>query len=157
MADKLDPPPSLRMPDAPAGDSVAPGQALRAPFEVNPMTELVADLISATNLLAPDKLAGVRGRAGQGSLAQAIIEEGVASSEGIARTLAGRFGMPLVDIAVVGVDDAAVKVVPLHVLERVVAVPYAIEGEQLRVAIADPANVHAIDELRLATRLQVEL
>ena len=46
---------------------------------------------------------------------------------------------------------------PLHVLERVAAIPYAIDGDVLRVAVADPANVNAIDELRIATRLTVEL
>ena len=42
-------------------------------------------------------------------------------------------------------------------LERVVAVPYALDGTTIQVAIADPGNVQAIDELRLATRFQLEL
>ena len=42
------------------------------------MAELVVDLLAATGLVAADKLALVRGRAGQGSLAQAIVDEGVA-------------------------------------------------------------------------------
>ncbi len=42
-------------------------------------------------------------------------------------------------------------------LERVSAVPYALEGNILRVAVADPSNVQAIDELRLGTKFQVEL
>ena len=52
------------------------------------MAELVVDLLSATGLIAPDQLALVRGRAGHGSLAQAIVDEGVAPPEGIARSLA---------------------------------------------------------------------
>ena len=55
------------------------------------------------------------------------------------------------------VDPEASKLVPLHVLERSAAIPYQIDGDMLRVAVADPGNVHAIDELRLATRLTVEL
>jgi type IV pilus assembly protein PilB len=43
------------------------------------------------------------------------------------------------------------------VLERVVAIPYALRGDTLLVAVADPANLHGIDELRLATRHPVEL
>jgi type IV pilus assembly protein PilB len=43
------------------------------------------------------------------------------------------------------------------VLERVAAIPYAIDGDVLRVAVADPGNVHGIDELRIATRLTIEL
>ena len=150
-------PPTLRTgpaegADAPAAPPPAGG------FGVNALAELVADLLAATGLVAPDKLALVRGRAGQsGSIAQAIVDEGVASSEGIARMLAARHQLPLVDLPLAGVDDEAAKVVPLHVLERIVAIPYAIENGYLRVAVADPANIHGIDELRLATRYPLEL
>ena len=44
-----------------------------------------------------------------------------------------------------GVDDEAAKELPVHVMEHVIAVPYALEGNVLRIAIADPGNVHAID------------
>ena len=42
-------------------------------------------------------------------------------------------------------------------LQRTDALPYQIDGTILRVAIADPGNIAGIDELRLATRLSVEL
>jgi type IV pilus assembly protein PilB len=122
------------------------------------VAELVVDLLAATGLVPPDRLALVRGRAQQGSsLSQAILDEGVATSEGIARSLATRFQLPLVDLAVNPVDDEAAKQVQLHVLERVVAIPYLLENGTLRVAVADPSNVHAIDELRLATRFPLEI
>jgi type IV pilus assembly protein PilB len=41
-------------------------------------------------------------------------------------------------------------------LQRVVAVPVARVGDRLRVAVADPANIHGIDELRVAARHPVE-
>src|SRR5438270_804605 len=123
---------------------------------VNELAELVADLLAATGLVPADKLALVRGRAGpSGSIAQAIVDEGVASSEGIARMLAARHQLPLLDLPVTGVDAEAAKVVALHVLERIVAIPYAVEDGYLRVAVADPANLHGIDEPRLTTRLKV--
>jgi type IV pilus assembly protein PilB len=131
---------------------------LPASFPVNELAELVADLIETTGLVSADRLAAVRGRVKQGgSFAQAVLDEGVASPEGIARTLASRFHLPFVDLPVTGVDDEAAKELPIHVMERVIAVPYALEGNLLRIAIADPGNVHAIDELRLATRFQLEL
>jgi len=131
---------------------------LQAPFPVNEVAELVADLIEATGLVSADRLAAVRGRVKQGgSFAQAVLDEGVASPEGIARTLASRFHLQFVDLPVTGVDDVAAKELPVHVMERVIAVPYALEGNVLRIAIADPGNVNAIDELRLATRFQLEL
>ena len=125
---------------------------------INETAELLADLLAATGLVSQDKLALARGRAGSsGSLAQALVEEGVATQEGIARTLAARYQLPLVDLATIGIDAEAAKLLPLHVLERTAAVPYAFEGDVLRVAVADPGDVHAIDELRLATRFTVEL
>ncbi|HXZ56015.1 MAG TPA: GspE/PulE family protein [Gaiellaceae bacterium] len=150
--------PKLRTSGQAGSKQAAEGGSLPAPFPVNELAELVADLIETTGLVSADRLAQVRGRAKQGgSFAQAILDEGVASSEGIARTLASRFQLPFIDLALVGVQQEAAGQVPLHVLERVTAVPYALEDATLRVAVADPGNVQAIDELRLATSFQLEL
>jgi type IV pilus assembly protein PilB len=125
---------------------------------INEQAELLADLLSATGLVAEDKLALARGRAGvSGSLAQALVDEGAASAEGIARALAARYQLPLIDLGMVSISGEAARLLPLHVLERSGAIPYEIDGDTLRVAVFDPSNVHAIDELRLATRLTVEL
>jgi type IV pilus assembly protein PilB len=151
-------PPNLRtvgLPGEQAADTGAP--PLASGMAINATTELVVDLLSATGLVAPDKLALVRGRAGQGSLAQAIVDEGVAPPEGIARSLAVRYQIALVDLALAGVDKEAAEQVPLHVLERVVAIPYALDNGTLRIAVADPGNLHGIDELRLATRYPLDL
>ncbi|MEP6813496.1 MAG: GspE/PulE family protein [Actinomycetota bacterium] len=146
------PTPGVQQPAAGGGEPPAGGPPL------NELAQLVGDLLSATELVPADRLAIALGRSGaSGSLAQSLVDEGIATSEGIARTFASRYQMPLVDLAATGIDDAAAKVVPLHVLERVGAIPYAIDGDVLRVAIADPANVHAIDEIRIATRMSVEL
>src|SRR5436190_7521457 len=149
-------PPNLRAAGETGGEAASPGRLLPA-SAVNAVAELVADLLAATNLLPEDKLNVVRGRAGQGSLARAIVDEGFAASEGLARILAARHHLPLVDLPLTGVDKQAAELVPLHVLERAVAVPYALDGDTLRVAVADPADLHAIDELRLASRHQLEL
>src|SRR5437773_4092005 len=150
--------PKLRTSGRAGSKQAAKGGGLPAPFPVNELAELVADLIETTGLVPVDRLAQVRGRAKQGgSFAQAILDEGVASPEGIARTLASRFQLPFVDLPLVGIQQESTGHIPLHVLERVTAVPYALEGSILRVAVADPGNVQAIDELRLATSFQLEL
>jgi type IV pilus assembly protein PilB len=71
--------------------------------------------------------------------------------------LAARHQLPLVDLGLTPIDEDAAREVPLHVLERVVAMPYAFRDGLLQVAVADPANLHGIDELRLASRHQLEL
>ena len=154
-----DRPPSLRTVGTPADQSTTPaaGEPLRGGFAINETAELVVDLLAATGLVADDKLALVRGRAGRGSLAQAIVDEGVAPPEGVARTLALRYQIPFVDLALSGIDKEAAAQIPLHVLERVAAIPYAADGDTLRVALADPGNLHGLDELRLATRHTLDL
>jgi len=132
---------------------IAPGAGID-----NGAAELVADLIEATRLVPLDRLALVRGHTRQGgSFAEALVAEGLASSEGVARMLAARHRLPLVDLRLTGIAAEASVLVPLHVLRRAVALPYRLEGETLHVALADPQNVHAIDELRLATRYQLSI
>jgi type IV pilus assembly protein PilB len=152
-------PPNLRAPGTEPGSATPPGGAGLGgtPPPINALAELVADLIAATGLVPADKLAVVRGAAGMGSFAHALVENNVASSEGLARTLAARYQMPLVDLALTGVADEASGEIALHVLERLVAIPYALDNGTLRVAIADPGNIQGIDELRLATRYPLDI
>jgi type IV pilus assembly protein PilB len=150
--------PQLRTTGAPPAVTPATAPLDGGQYGLNELDELVVDLLAATQLLPEDKLALVRGRARQtGSLPQALVEEGVASSDGIARMVAARHQLPLVDLGLTAVDEDAARVIPLHVLERVVAIPYAIKNDVLHIAVADPANLHGIDELRLATRHPLEL
>src|SRR3954447_2351106 len=150
--------PKLRTSGRAGPKHAADETALPPAFPVNEIGELVADLIEATGLVPPDRLAPARGRAKQGTpFSTAVLEEGVATPEGIARTLASRFQLPFVDLALMGVQQEAAEKLPLHVLERVNAIPYALEGDSLRIAVADPGNVQAIDELRLGTGLQLEV
>ena len=152
-------PPNLRTPGTEPGGATPPGGAGFGgpPPPINALAELVADLIAATGLVPADKLAMVRSAAGMGSFAHALVEQNVASSEGLARTLAVRYQVPLVDLALTGVTEEAGSEIALHVLERLVAIPYAIDDGTLRVAVADPGNIQGIDELRLATRYPLDL
>ena len=49
------------------------------------------------------------------------------------------------------------EAIPSYVLERVGALPYRLDGNTLRIAIADPTDVQKVDELRLATRYSLEI
>lgn len=128
------------------------------PFGVAQSVELLVDLIGATKLVPEDRLAGAADRARlTGSFARALVEEGIATSAGIAHRHAVQFRLPLIDFATTQVDDHAVLAIPLRVLERAVAMPYELADGVLRIAVADPGDVQAIDELRLATPHQLEL
>ena len=151
-------PPNVRLSGPGGSEGTTPAHQLRAAFGVNETAELVIDLIGRTALVQPDVLALVRGRTAEGgSVTEALIEEGAVGSEAVARMLAVRHHLPVVDLPSEGVAADAAQLIPVNTLERAVAVPYAFHDDVLKVAVADPGNLHAIDELRLATRHTLEL
>jgi type IV pilus assembly protein PilB len=152
---ELERPAKLR---TPAAEETAPTAGpLRPAFPVNVVSELVADVVEQTGLLSPADVTLARSASKTGSFAQALVDEGLAAPERVATALSARFGLPVVDLLEAGVSADAAKEIPLHVLERVIAIPYAIEAGVLKVAVADPQNVNAVDELKLATRLPIEI
>jgi len=145
--------PELRLVNDPLD---AEGTAAPEDGEARDHSELVSELIGEAGLLPPETIEQVRTRAVGGTFSQALIDEGFASALGVARTLAEQYHLPLVDLAVAGVDTEASKTIALPVLERVCAIPFAADDATLKIAITDPQNVRGLDELRLATRRPIE-
>jgi type IV pilus assembly protein PilB len=155
--------------NAEEGSSVEPVHPPGAGISPNRVNELVADLLETTGLVAPDRLAGVRSSAGVGSIAQAIVDEGLAApgvdtpppsplgARGLRQVATDHSHLPQIDLTAEGVDKNAAGQIPAHVLERAVAIPYKLEDDRLFVAVADPTNVQAVDELRIATRYALEI
>src|SRR5436305_14608985 len=105
--------PKLRTSGRAGSKQAAKSGGLPAAFPVNELAELVADLIETTGLVPGDRLAQVRGRAKQGgSFAQAVLDEGVASPDGIARTLASRVQLSFVGLPLVGGKEVAQGYLP---------------------------------------------
>jgi type IV pilus assembly protein PilB len=121
------------------------------------MGELVVDLLETTGLIPAEKIVVVREQVRHVPVVQVLIEQGLASSDAIARIVAAQHQLPVIELGAVAIDPEAVDALPLHVLERVGAVPYAFENGSLLVAIADPQNIHGIDALRLASRHPIAL
>jgi type IV pilus assembly protein PilB len=154
----MDDQPPTNQPTATGAETGSPlGGGLRAPHEVNAVAELVSELLEATGLIPRDRLAIVRSNAGRGSLAQALLDSGAVPGDALARSLARRHHLPFVDLEDVSISPDAVEQVPLHVLERVVALPYGFEDGRLKIVLADPANIHGVDELRLAAGQPLDL
>ncbi len=143
--------PGRAEPDEPAAALVG------ALHDSESVPDLVTELLAATGLIARERLDSVRERAGAGSLSQALVDDGIAGPQDVARVLAARHQLPLIDLADTKVSPDAVALIPPHVLRRVIAIPYELSNELLRVVVADPTNIHGLDELRLASKLPVEI
>jgi type IV pilus assembly protein PilB len=87
-----------------------------------------------------------------------LLEQGAINEEQLARATAERYGLDHVDLAVYGIDFDAAALVPGALARRYMAVPvgYVDEGTLL-VAVADPANVLAVDDIQIATRLDCRI
>jgi type IV pilus assembly protein PilB len=116
------------------------------------VADRVAELLEATGLLPADSLARVRRLVRGDSMAQAIVDAGL-----VPHVLAAQHDLPLVNLSEIAVDVDAATTLPATLLDRVGALPYALDDGRLKIAIADPNDVQMIDELRLATRYSLEL
>ena len=93
---------------------------------------------------------------GGGMLGRILIEMDAITEQELARALALQWNMPCVSLGDLRIDRDAVKLIPVHIARRhkVIAVDRTKAG--LRVAIADPVNVEALDDVGLVTGLDVD-
>ncbi|MFN2469352.1 MAG: GspE/PulE family protein [Gaiellaceae bacterium] len=118
---------------------------------------LLTSLLEETRLLPSDRLASVEEAARSRSLGEALVLERLAAPDGVARALARRHDLPHVDLSSISLSHEAATSLPLAVLQRTASLPYSVVDGRLKVAIADPANVQATDEIRLASPLPVDI
>ena len=103
----------------PTEDAPAPTRTLATPFGVDETAELLLDLLEATTLVDSGAMTEVRSRAAGGTpVTQALIEEGAATSDGIARMLAVRHHLPVVDLPSAGVAVDAAQLIPVQTRDR---------------------------------------
>ncbi|MEM9037712.1 MAG: ATPase, T2SS/T4P/T4SS family [Actinomycetota bacterium] len=81
-------------------------------------------------------------------LGRILVDEKMLSESQLVSLLAAQLNMEYVDLEAVTIDPAAASVIPTHLARRFTAIPIAFEDGRLVVAMADPANVVAMDDLR---------
>jgi type IV pilus assembly protein PilB len=86
-------------------------------------------------------------------LGEVITALGLADEVQIARALSDQLGLPFVDLGSLPIADETLGVLPRNVAVRHMAVPISLAHDVLTVALADPTNVLALDDIRLATKL----
>ncbi len=83
---------------------------------------------------------------------QVLLEGGEVDRDKLARAMAERFGLDHVDLNAFDVDIGAVNLIPGQAARRFEAIPIAFVDEgTLLVAMADPANVRAVDDISIMT------
>jgi type IV pilus assembly protein PilB len=90
------------------------------------------------------------------SLGRILVERGILSESQLVAALATQIGLQFVDLGDYPVDGSAVGLVPSTVCRRYNALPIGYEDGRLLVAMADPANVFAVDDIRATTGMDVK-
>ncbi|MCW3068153.1 MAG: hypothetical protein JWL67_778, partial [Solirubrobacterales bacterium] len=87
-----------------------------------------------------------------------LLEHGVITQDGLARALAERYGLDHLDLGVFSVDMGAANLVTTAIAKRYQAVPVAFADKRtLLVAMADPSNVLAVDDIAIMTGYEIRV
>ena len=87
-----------------------------------------------------------------------LLDEGALTHDGLARALAERYGLDHLDLGVFSVDMGAANLVTTTAAKRYQAVPVAfVDKRTLLVAMTDPSNVLAVDDIAIMTGYEVRV
>jgi len=86
-----------------------------------------------------------------------LVSSGAASARDIAVAASNEFGVPLFDLDAINLDAETVRVANDKLIAKHRVLPIFRRGRRLFLAVADPTNQHAIDEIKFQTSLSIEV
>ncbi|HLG17582.1 MAG TPA: type IV-A pilus assembly ATPase PilB [Blastocatellia bacterium] len=122
------------------------------------MSAKLGETLLKDNLITPQQLKEALDyqRVNGGRLASTLVKLGMLSDEEVTAVLSRQYGVPSVNLDLFEVDPAAVALVPQETAERYSVLPLSRVGATLTLAMVDPTNVFAIDDIKFMTGLSVE-
>jgi type IV pilus assembly protein PilB len=116
-------------------------------------------LLVASKLLTQEQLdaALAEQAATSKSLGRILIDEGLLAEADLVSVLAGQLGLEFVDLADHPIDASAAGLISDALARRYQALPIGWEDGRLVLAMADPGNVFAIDDIRTITKSEVKV
>jgi type IV pilus assembly protein PilB len=121
-------------------------------MSAKPQKKLFGELLLETGVITPEQLTkGLERQRQTGErLGRALTALGV-REEQIAETLARQLGIPLINLHQQGIDPAAAALLPEPLARKYTVVPVKRNGTRLILAMADPLDVVALDDVSIAT------
>lgn len=117
-------------------------------------------LVNSGIITAEDLQRGLELQKGSGrKLGETLVDEGITTEENIARALSSQLGYEMVDLQDLTIEEEILELVPAAILKKHVMLPFeysAMGMNVIRVAMADPMNMAAMDDINIITNLQVE-
>ena len=109
-------------------------------------------MLVAAGVITDEQLAEAVAGADGRPLPHVLEELGFASETRVAQAIAESMGLAFVDIGAYDIDPNAALLLSNDLMRKYTVLPIKIQDDDLVVAMADPANIFAIDDLRIVTR-----
>jgi type IV pilus assembly protein PilB len=121
-------------------------------------TDRLGTILLREGLITQDQLEGALhdSRSNATRLGYSLIKLGFLQEEELTRMLSRQYRVPAVDINKVSVDARILKLVPGDIAHRHLVLPLRRVGRTLTVAMANPADPGALDQLKFVTRHDIE-
>ena len=121
-------------------------------------SDRIGELLVRENLISTEQLREAQSdqRATGKRLAYSLTKLGILQETELTDFLAKQYGVPSITLDDFEIDPAVLELVPREVASKHVLIPVQKTGNTLIVAMADPANIYAVDDVKFMTGLHIE-
>lgn len=118
----------------------------------------IAEMLLEEGLITPRQLekAIEQQKNSNESLEKIIIGLGYVTEKEVTEVIGKEMGVPFIDLDEVEIDPELARAIPEHLAQRYKVIPVGQENNKLALAMVDPLNVFAIDDIRLITGFDIE-
>ena len=118
----------------------------------------LGELLLKENMVTPQQLQEALGhqKSHGGKLGKAFVSLGYVRDEEITSLLSRQYGVPSINLDHFEVDPTIIKVIPAETSRKYQILPLSRSGATLTIAMADPTNVFAMDDIKFMTGYNVE-
>src|SRR5664279_3184650 len=122
------------------------------------MAVRIGELLLKEKLITPEQLqqALTQQKANGRTLGYNLVKMGFVKDEEITALLSKQYGVPSINLAQFEIDPAGLKLVPADTAQKYQIVPLSRAGATLTIAMTDPTNVFAMDDIKFMTGYNVE-
>src|SRR4029079_12917370 len=122
------------------------------------MAVRIGELLLKEKLITPEQLQQAlnQQKANGGKLGYNLVKMGFVKGEQITTLLSKQYGVPSINLAQFKIDPTIVKLVPTETARKYQIIPLSRSGSTLTIAMTDPTNVFAMDDIKFMTGYTVE-
>jgi type IV pilus assembly protein PilB len=122
------------------------------------MSGKLGEILIRDKLITPEQLKEAldHQKTNGGRLGSSLVKLGFVGDEEITAVLSRQYGVPSINLAYFEIDPAVIKLIPMETAIKYSVLPLSRVGSSLTVAMVDPTNVFAMDDIKFMTGFNVE-